>query len=65
MNTLSFDCAGKPGNSASHDDQHVHGWSMHRQQDGTLHYTAEIVKQGEVTEAPDFVLTRQDRMASR
>lgn len=64
-NALTFDCAGKPGNSASHDDQHVHGWSIRRQEDGTLHYTAEILKAGEVTEAPDFVLTRQDRMASR
>ncbi len=64
-NALTFDCAGKPGNSASHDDQHVHGWSIRQQEDGTLHYTAEIVKAGEVAEAPDFVLTREDRMASR
>ncbi len=64
-NALSFECAGTPGNSASHDDQHVHGWSIRRQQDGSLRYTAEIVEAGKVTEAPDLVLTREDRMASR
>ena len=64
-NALSFDCAGVPGNAASHDDEHVHAWKMRLGKDGKLHYTANIVKAGETTEAPDFKLTRTTKTASR
>ena len=30
---LTFDCAGTPGNAASHDDEHVHGWAIRLGQD--------------------------------
>ena len=63
--TLSFACAGIPGNAASHDEQHVHGWSMRLGQDGRLQYSAELVKEGKVTEAPDVTLTRSRKTASR
>lgn len=62
---LDFACAGKPGNSASHDDEHVHGWSMRLLDDGRLDYSAQLVKQGSVSEAPSFVLTRQSATARR
>jgi hypothetical protein len=63
--TLSFSCTGTPGNAGSHDEEHVHGWSMRLAEDGRLHYTAELVKNGEVTEAPALVLTRQTEAARR
>jgi hypothetical protein len=63
--TLSFRCDGKPGNAASHDEQHVHAWSMRIADDGTLHYDAELVRDGEITEAPTVVLTRQAKNAQR
>jgi hypothetical protein len=62
--SLSFACAGKPGNAASHDDEHVHGWTIKKDGD-RLVYTAELVKSGKVTEAPRLVLTRTPETASR
>lgn len=64
-NAVAFDCAGTPGNEASHDAEHVHGWAMKLGADGTLHYSAELVKAGQVSEAPSLVLTRQTTTASR
>ena len=64
-NRLAFDCDGRPGNSATHDDKHVHGWSMRLDDEGRLHYTAEIVERNEVAEAPSFILTRQKKTARR
>ena len=62
---LRFDCAGTPGNAASHDEEHIHGWAVRLLEDGSLNYTAKLVKNGEVTEAPDMVLTRTQKTASR
>ena len=62
---LRFDCAGTPGNAASHDEEHIHGWAVRLLEDGSLNYTAKLVKNGEVTEAPDMVLTRTEKTASR
>jgi len=56
---LGFGCDGRPGNSASHEDKHVHGWSMRLDDQGRLHYTAEIVERDAVAEAPSFILTRR------
>jgi hypothetical protein len=63
--SLSFACDGTPGNARSHDEEHVHGWTMRLEKDGSLHYAAELVKKGQVTEAPSIVLTRQTETASR
>jgi hypothetical protein len=63
--TLDFACDGKPGNTRSHAEEHVHGWSIRLNEDDTLYYSAELVKDGDVTEAPAFVLTRQLDTASR
>ncbi len=63
--TLVFSCNGKPGNARSHDDEHIHGWSMRLDGDGKLYYEAQLVKEGKATEAPAFVLTRQSETASR
>lgn len=64
-NTLTFACNGTPGNAKSHDEEHVHGWSMRLDDDGRLHYSAELVRDGQVTEAPIVVLTRRAETASR
>ncbi len=64
-NTLKFTCSGTPGNAASHDDHHVHGWSIRLDGQGRLLYTAELVKEGQVTESPSLVLTRAQQTASR
>ena len=64
-NTLTFACNGTPGNAKSHDEEHVHGWSMRLDDDGQLHYSAELVRDGQVTEAPTVVLTRRVETASR
>jgi hypothetical protein len=63
--TLAFACSGKPGGAGSHDDEHVHAWSMRLDPEGRLLYSAELVKAGQVTAAPAFVLTRQRDAASR
>ena len=63
--TLTFACNGTPGGSKSHDEQHVHGWSMRIDDEGRLHYAAEMVSDGEVTEAPTVILTRSVANASR
>jgi hypothetical protein len=63
--SLVFACNGKPGNATSHDEQHVHGWTMRLRDDGSLHYSAELIEGGELAEAPSFVLTRQQETASR
>ena len=62
--TLTFDCSGTPGNAKSHDEAHIHGWSI-RLDDGKLYYAAEMVESGNVIEKPNFVLTRQTKTASR
>jgi hypothetical protein len=62
---LEFDCAGKPGNAASHDDEHVHAFWLRLEDDEHLQYGAELVKNGDVTEAPSMVLTRESKTASR
>ena len=64
-NTLDFACSGIPGNAKSHDEAHVHGWSMRLDADGRLHYSAQLVKDGEVTEAPTTILTRKTDTAAR
>ena len=64
-NTLTFACDGTPGNSKSHDEEHVHGWTMRLDDDGRLHYSAELVSDGQVTEAPTVVLTRSVETAAR
>lgn len=56
-NSLTFDCAGTPGNATSHDEEHIHGWTLRLDGD-TMHYTASMLKDGEQTEAPTFVLSR-------
>ena len=58
-------CDGKPGNTRSHNDEHVHGWTMRLADDGRLHYDAELIADGKVTEAPTSVLTRQATTAGR
>ncbi len=63
--SLSFGCDGKPGNTRSHNDEHVHGWTMRLADDGRLHYDAELIADGKVTEAPTSVLTRQATTAGR
>lgn len=57
--SLDFACAGKPGNAASHDEQHIHGWSMRLDADDRLHIAAKMVRAGEVVETPTVVLTRR------
>lgn len=57
---LDFACAGTPGGAASHDEEHVHGWSIARRADGTVQYDARLVKAGDVTMAPSFLLTRKE-----
>lgn len=64
-NALTFACDGTPGNSKSHDEEHVHGWTMRLDDDGRLHYSAELVRDGQVTEAPTVVLTRRVEAATR
>jgi hypothetical protein len=62
---LAFACAGKPGGAASHDEEHVHGWTMRLDREGRLHYGGEMMKSGEVSETPSMILTRQSATASR
>ena len=57
--TLHFTCDGKPGNTASHDEQHIHGWSIRLDDSGQLHYAAQMVVDGNVIENPTTVLTRR------
>ena len=63
--SLSFRCNGTPGNAKSHDDAHVHGWTMRLDDQGRLHYGAELIADGKITEAPFSLLTRQATTASR
>ena len=63
--SLSFACDGKPGNTKSHAEQHVHGWAIQRDGDDKLVLSGEVIKEGKVSEAPQFVLTRQQETASR
>lgn len=62
---LRFDCDGIPGNAASHDEKHIHGWSIELADDGVLHYRAALVENGKVAEEPTFALTRVERSAAR
>lgn len=62
--TLAFACAGTPGNARSHDEHHVHGWTMRLAGDGKLHYSAELTQDGKVTEAPVSILTRRQQTAA-
>ena len=63
--TLNFACDGIPGNAKSHDEKHVHGWSIRLDADGRLHYKAQLVEDGKVTEAPTTILTRATNTATR
>jgi hypothetical protein len=63
--SLAFSCSGKPGGAGSHDEEHVHGWTLRRDGDGRVHYTAQLVRQGRVTEAPSMVLTRPTETSNR
>jgi hypothetical protein len=62
---LSFRCDGKPGNSRSHDEEHVHGWTLRVDADGRLHYDAQLVEGGKPSMAPSTVLSRAPDTASR
>ncbi len=46
---IEFTCDGKPGNTRSHDDPHIHHWSMTLQEDGSLQYDA-VMKTGDDTQ---------------
>lgn len=35
-NHVEFECDGKPGNTQSHDEAHIHSWSMTLNRDGSL-----------------------------
>ncbi|HXV75589.1 MAG TPA: hypothetical protein VD788_04660 [Candidatus Polarisedimenticolaceae bacterium] len=59
-NTLAFACNGTPGNAKSHDEHHVHAWSIQLREDGSLLYNAELSENGTVTEEPSVVLVRQE-----
>jgi hypothetical protein len=63
--TLAFSCDGHPGNTTSHDEHHVHAWSITRQDDGSLLYSAELMENGHITEKPTTVLVRRTKTASR
>ena len=63
--TLSFACNGKPGNAASHDDAHIHAWSMRLSPDGRLHYSAEMTQPGRESEEHEVVLIRNLETARR
>jgi hypothetical protein len=63
--TLAFACAGRPGGARSHDDEHVHAYSLRLDGAGNLHMTAEMAQDGKVTEQHDVVLTRERESASR
>jgi hypothetical protein len=63
--SLSFACDGKPGNTHSHAEEHVHGWTIQRDGDDKLILSGEVIKDGKSSEAPRFVLTRQQETASR
>jgi len=63
--TLSFACDGKPGNARSHDDAHIHGWTLRLAEDGRIHYAAQMARDGRVTEVHEVVLTRRTETASR
>jgi hypothetical protein len=62
--SLAFTCDGKPGNTRSHDEQHIHSWTMRLDDEGRLHSSAELLKDGKVTETPTVILTRQRTTAS-
>lgn len=59
VDALEFECDGKVSNTASHDEQHIHSWSMNLEDDGKLYFTATMVKDGEIVQKPDFVLARE------
>lgn len=59
--SLDFACAGTPGGSASHDEHHVHAWSMKLDDEGRLHVSAQLVENGKPSETPTFVMTRNDQ----
>ena len=61
--TLSFACSGKPGNAASHDEAHIHAWSMRLADDGRLHYSAEMTRPGGAPEKHEVVLIRNPETA--
>jgi len=63
--TLGFACDGRPGNARSHDDPHIHGWTLRLGDDGRIHYAAQMSSDGQVTEVHEVVLTRQTETASR
>jgi hypothetical protein len=63
--SLSFACDGKPGNTHSHDEQHVHGWTIQRDGDDKLILSGELSENGKTSEAPRFVLARQSEAGSR
>ena len=63
--TLSFACNGKPGNAASHDEAHIHSWSMRLSADGRLHYAAEMTQPGKPSEKHEVVLIRDSETARR
>ena len=57
--SLSFTCDGKPGNTKSHTEKHVHAWTMAIDDTGKLSYTGTVMHEDKKSETPAFVLTRQ------
>ncbi|MDH3628921.1 MAG: hypothetical protein OEV00_00705 [Acidobacteriota bacterium] len=56
-NHLEFECDGKPGNTKSHDEGHIHSWTMTLNDDGSLKYDA-VMHSGEGAENFNTVLRR-------
>jgi hypothetical protein len=57
--SLSFTCDGKPGNTKSHAEKHVHAWTIALDDTGKLSYTGSVMHEDKLSETPAFVLTRQ------
>ncbi len=58
-NSLSFVCDGTVANAKSHDEQHIHDWTIEQRADGKVYYTAGMFAHGQRREAPSVLLERR------
>ena len=58
--SITFTCDGHVANAETHDDAHIHHWTMAMSESGELSFSAEMTAEGRVVERPAFTLKRID-----
>jgi hypothetical protein len=58
--SLRFTCNGNVGNTQSHDELHVHAWTINLDEEGGMTYSVDFFKDGQIVNNMQMVLKRAE-----